>query len=87
MACTLGIEQDCSECRMCDKGKIDKKITNYEKINGMSVEELAEFLERFELGDIDYSVTFCDLCKEGGNILNLDCSGCLRHWLESECDV
>lgn len=67
--------------------KTGKKISNYEKIKGMNVEELAEFLERFELGDIDYSVTFCSLCKEGGNALNLDCSGCLRHWLESECDA
>lgn len=65
----------------------DKKLSNADRIRNMTNEELAEFLERFELGDIDYSVTFCDLCKEGGNALNLDCSGCLRHWLESECDA
>lgn len=48
MACALGIEQSCSECRMCYKRKGGKKITNYEKIKGMSVEELAEFLcEKF----------------------------------------
>lgn len=48
MDCSLGMEQDCSECRMCGKGKIGNKITNYEKIKGMSVEELAEFLcEKF----------------------------------------
>ncbi len=63
------------------------KMTNFERIKGMNVEELAEFLERVELGDIDYAVTFCDLCKDGGNALNLDCIGCLRHWLESKCDT
>ncbi len=92
MACTLGIEQPCSECRMCGntqgntEGKPPKK-TNADRIRNMTNEELAEFLERFELGDIDYAVTFCDLCREGGNALNLDCSGCLRHWLERGCDA
>lgn len=48
MACTLGIEQDCNECRMCGNGKCGKKMTNFEEIKGMSVEELAEFLcEKF----------------------------------------
>lgn len=32
MACTLGIEQDCSECRMCGNGKGGKKMTNHEKL-------------------------------------------------------
>ncbi|MDE7156723.1 MAG: hypothetical protein K2O02_01975 [Lachnospiraceae bacterium] len=61
--------------------------TNADRIRKMTNKELAELLERFELGDIDYAVTFCDLCKEDGNELNLDCSGCLRHWLESGCDA
>lgn len=74
-----------------DGGLEDKPIkqTNADRIRTMSDKELAEFLERFrfELGDIDYAVTFCDLCKEDGNELNLDCSGYLRHWLESGCDA
>ncbi len=91
MACTLGIEQPCSECRMCGnppgnmEGKPPKR-TNADRIRNMTNEELAEFLERFGLGDIDYTVTFCDLCRKGGNALNLDCSGCLRYWLERGCD-
>lgn len=28
MACTLGIEQDCNECRMCGNGKGGKKMYN-----------------------------------------------------------
>lgn len=29
---------------MCGNGKVGKKMTNFERIKGMSVEELAEFL-------------------------------------------
>ncbi len=61
-------------------------MTNFERIKGMSVEEMTDFLDRVELGDFDYSVTFCNMCKTEGNALNLDCRGCLKHWLESECD-
>ena len=43
MACALGIEQNCSECRMCGNGKGGKKMTNFERIKGMNVEELTEF--------------------------------------------
>lgn len=46
MACALGIEQNCSECRMCGNGKGGKKMTNFERIKGMNVEELAEFLTK-----------------------------------------
>ena len=61
-----------------------KKMTNADKIRQMTDEELADFLEEVEMGDIDYSITFCDMCKEGGNALGLDCSGCLLHWLKSD---
>ena len=75
--------QDFTEKNLTDT----TKQTNADRIRSMTNEELAQLLERFELGDIDYAVTFCDLCKEGGNALNLNCSGCLSHWLESECDT
>lgn len=89
MACALGIEQDCSECRMCDKGKADKKITNYEKIKEMSVEELAEIFEdKVSSFDCDVCSSKCagtDFCEE---------TSCkpfarewLKEWLESECDA
>jgi hypothetical protein len=56
----------------------------------MSDEQLYEFLSEWECGDIDYSVTFCDLCNEAtkrgevGNVLNLDCDGCRKHWLQRD---
>ena len=53
-------------------------ITNADRIRAMSDEELAEFLDRWELGDIDYSKTFCSLCE--GRLY--DChDDCLLGWL------
>lgn len=63
------------------------KQTNADRIRCMSDEELEEFMSRCELGDIDYSVTFCSLCKKDGNRLGLDCNGCRLHWLQSEVEV
>lgn len=62
------------------------KQTNADRIRSMNDEELNEFMRRCELGDIDYSVTFCDLCKKDGNRLGLDCNGCRLHWLQSEVE-
>lgn len=65
-------------------------MTNADCIRRMSDEQLYEFLSEWECGDIDYSVTFCDLCNEAtkrgeiGNILNLDCDGCRKHWLQRD---
>ncbi len=45
MACAFGIEQPCSECRMCGKGKGGKKMTNHEnfaKITGIEEPEEIE---------------------------------------------
>lgn len=39
MACALGIEQDCNECRMCGNGKGGKKITKPKDI-----EEVQKFI-------------------------------------------
>ena len=59
-------------------------MTNADRIRSMTDKELHEFLSMWEDGDIDYSVTFCDLCKKGGNELNLDCDGCREYWLKSD---
>ena len=59
-------------------------MSNADVIRKMSDEQLDEFLAKWEVGDIDYAVTFCDLCKESGNELNLDCDGCREHWLKSD---
>ena len=61
-------------------------MTNAEKIRRMTTDELQELISAFECGDIDYSVTFCDMCEDSGNTLNLDCDGCLRRWLNSDAD-
>lgn len=39
MVCVLGIEQPCSECRMCSKGKGGKKITK-----SKDIEEVQKFI-------------------------------------------
>lgn len=67
-------------------------MTNADVIRNMTDDELYDFLSSWEYADIDYAVTFCDLCmndkREGGqgNELNLDCDGCRRHWLEEDAD-
>ena len=59
-------------------------MTNADCIRRMNDEQLYDFLSEWECGDIDYSITFCDLCKQGGNELNLDCDGCRKHWLQRD---
>lgn len=59
----------------------DWKKTNADRIRSMTDEELAEFLDRWESGDIDYSITFCNMCK--GQLF--DCyKDCLTGWLKQE---
>ena len=65
-------------------------MTNADCIRRMNDEQLYDFLSEWECGDIDYSITFCDLCNEAtkrgevGNVLNLDCDGCRKHWLQRD---
>lgn len=77
MACALGIEQNCIECRMCGNGKGGKKMTNFEWIKGMNVEELAEFLCKVKS---DYQWADHEFPSE-------DACGDWEEWLESECDT
>ena len=59
-------------------------MTNADKIRSLTNEELATFISKIELGDIDMAVTYCDLCSKDGNALGIDCDGCILHWLNSE---
>lgn len=65
-------------------------MTNADVIRKMTDEQLLEFLSEWELGDIDYAITFCDLCEQSkseggeGNELGLDCDGCREHWLKRD---
>ena len=52
-------------------------MTNADVIRQMTDNELYKFLQAFETGDIDYSLTFCSLCKDTG----LDCDECFERWL------
>lgn len=48
-------------------------------IRQMTDEELADFLDRWKMGDVDYSKTFCNLCDG-----QYDChDDCLMDWLKS----
>lgn len=86
MACSLGIEQDCNECRMCGNRKGGKKMTNFERINGMNVEELAEFLNNVDICMSGEEPIFSCLIEDkrvgmGWNYEDIE------EWLESECDA
>lgn len=81
------VKEDYEHCPNCENGSEFVRITNADRIRSMTDEELADFLEEVENGDLDYPITFCDMCKTGGNALNLDCKGCLKHWLQKECEV
>lgn len=62
-------------------------MTNADAIRQMSDDELFKFLIRLKDGDIDYSVSFCDLCVKDGNVLNLDCDGCFKYWLQQDANT
>lgn len=98
MACALGTERDCGECRMCGNGKGGKKMTNFERIKKMNVEELAEFLNEVskteDLG-VGRIILFDEPCKIGEQYCRQEdfpnspfgCKDCFKEWLESECDA
>lgn len=56
-------------------------ITNADRIREMSDEELAEFIDRCEMGDIDYAKTFCDLCNG-----QYECDQCRLDWLKQPAE-
>lgn len=67
---------------MCVIDSDPKPKTNADRIRAMSDEELADFLDRWGMGDIDYSKTFCDLCAG-----QYDChDDCLLDWLKQEVE-
>ena len=56
--------------------------TNADYIREMSNDELCKFLMMWQDEDIDYSLTFCDLCKGE----EFDCNDCVKSWLESDVE-
>lgn len=84
MACIYGIEQDCNECRMCGNRKDRKKMTNFERIKGMNVEELAEGrIDRIDIyckSDTQmWTGDFSGIAENKEEALRLE-----KEWLESE---
>lgn len=65
------------------------KRTNADVIRSMTDEQLRDFISDVEIGDYDmhFAVTFCDLCEKGGNALDLDCDGCILHWLQQDSQI
>lgn len=59
----------------------DKPKTNADYIRMMSDEELAEFIDRCEMNDIDYAKTFCDLCNG-----HYECDQCRLDWLQQKAE-
>lgn len=51
-------------------------MTNADVIRQMTDDELYRFLGAFEIGDIDYSLTYCNWCGE-----DINCDTCFRRWL------
>ena len=59
----------------------NKPITNADRIRAMSDEELAEFIDRCEMNDIDSAKTFCDLCNG-----QYECDQCRLDWLQQPAE-
>lgn len=58
--------------------------TNAEKIRSMTDEELADFIQRVQIGDFncsDYGKTFCDMCDG-----QYECDDCLKSWLKQPAE-
>ena len=86
----------CNHCNKCEKcGKPyssnstyaeickdfeKKKMTNYEKIKQMSVEEMARSAIPFFQCPYDTPYVGCEMGKKFDD----DCIKCTKHWLESE---
>ena len=59
----------------------DNTKTNADRIRAMSDEELADFIDRCEMNDIDYAKTFCDLCNG-----QYECDRCRIDWLQQPAE-
>ena len=66
------MQRDCQY--FCEK-------TNADRIRAMSDEELADFIDRCEMNDIDYAKTFCDLCNG-----QYECDQCRLDWLKQPAE-
>ena len=57
-------------------------MTNAEKIRTFTNKQLAAFILLCDDQDIDFGLTFCDICH--GSLENFECSKCLTEWLKKD---
>ena len=69
------------ECDYKDCPYRTEPMTNADRIRAMSDEELADFIDRCEMNDIDYAKTFCDLCNG-----QYECNQCRLDWLKQPAE-
>lgn len=79
--CPMQVGYKVDECNHKDCPYRTEPITNADRIREMSDEELAEFIDRCEMGDIDYAKTFCDLCNG-----QYECDQCRLDWLKQPAE-
>ena len=79
--CPMQVGYKVDECDYKDCLYRTEPITNAQKIRAMSDEELAEFIYRCEMGEIDYAKTFCDLCNG-----QYKCGQCRLDWLQQPAE-
>lgn len=101
MACALGIEQNCNECRMCGNGKGGKKMEHdgckgcrYERENSDSIhcqgckQNAVDKYAKMTNADKIRSMTDEELAEF---LTKQFCHGVgenlIKEWLESECDA
>lgn len=66
---------------MCDGESDFEPITNYDRIQGMSIEELAEFFNKFD--------NICGMCSKNIGCFIVDADRCknnILEWLQSEAE-
>ena len=81
LRCPMQVGYKVDECDYKDCRYRTEPITNAQKIRAMSDEELAEFIYRCEMGEIDYAKTFCDLCNG-----QYKCGQCRLDWLQQPAE-
>ena len=79
--CPMQVGYRVDECNYKDCPYRTEPITNADRIRAMSDEELAEFIDRCEMNDIDYAKTFCDLCNG-----QYECGQCRLDWLRQPAE-
>jgi uncharacterized protein YuzB (UPF0349 family) len=64
-------------------------VSNGDVVRGMDDEELAQFLYSVEEGEIDFAMTFCDLCCKDAALdgKSVNCEDCARWWVKNNADM